>query len=205
MTRMKPVVIVQNWAAESPGTIGEYFQSHDIPFRLIRLYDNEALPAPQEIDRAIVLGCPCSMNQYQQHEWLKRLFAFTAEIVRQSVPSLSICFGAQLLARVLGARVEKNDVKEIGVYTTSLTEAGKEDPIFAGFDSEFPVFHWHSDTFRIPFGATHLATGADCRNQAFRLGRLVGIQFHLEPQPEEIPLWCDEYHEELEEIGKSKE
>ncbi|RME31958.1 MAG: type 1 glutamine amidotransferase [Candidatus Zixiibacteriota bacterium] len=204
-TVMKPVVIVQNWAAESPGTIGEYFSSRDIPFRTVHLYRDDPLPSPGEIDRAIVLGCPCSVNEYQQHEWLKRLFAFTADIVRQNVPYLGICFGAQLLARVLGARVEKNEVKEIGVYTASLTEAGVKDPIFSGFDMEFPVFHWHGDTFRIPFGATHLATGTECRNQAFGLGKLVGVQFHLEPRPEEVPLWCDEYSEELEEVGKSKD
>jgi GMP synthase (glutamine-hydrolysing) len=76
--------------------------------------------------------------------------------------------------------VEANKVKEIGAMPVTLTEDGAADPLFGGFDREFPVFQWHGDTFRIPFGATWLAQSSDCKNQAFRKGNLVGVQFHLE-------------------------
>ena len=202
---MKPVLIVQNWAAESPGTISEYLEEKGIPYQVCPLYENAPLPEPESSDRLIVLGCPYSMRDYREHEWLTRLFAHMAAAVRQDQPILGICFGAQMLAAILGAKVERNQRREIGIYDVALTEAGRSDPVFSGFPDRFPVFHWHGDTFRIPFGATHLATGADCPNQAFRKGRAVGVQFHLEPTAEEVPRWCDEYRQELSEEHKSPE
>ncbi|MCP4685867.1 MAG: type 1 glutamine amidotransferase, partial [bacterium] len=125
--------------------------------------------------------------------------------VRHDLPLLGICLGGQMLAKVLGAQVQKNAVPEIGLYKTRLTEAGRGDSIFTGFEDEFEVFHWHNDTFKIPYGAALLAEGDTCRNQAFRMGNAVALQFHLEPRPEEIPIWCDEYADELSTDNKSKE
>lgn len=202
---MKPVLIIQNWAAESPGTIGEYLDSKEIPYRVVHLYDGEALPDNDDVDRIIVLGGPLSLSVYREHDWLKELFTYTAQAVRDNRPLLADCFGAQMLAHVLGARVEPNGVKEIGFYNTRLTEEGQNDSIFEGFSSEFDVFQWHGDTYRIPFGAKHLAKSSDCINQAFRKGNAVGVQFHLEPQINEIPNWCDEFTKELTEFGLTKD
>jgi GMP synthase-like glutamine amidotransferase len=93
---------------------------------------------------------------------------------------------------------------EIGAYPVRLTGAGQSDPIFNGFPSIFPVFHWHGDTFAIPPGARRLAMDRDCPNQAFRSGRAVGLQFHLEVTPAAARSWADAYKEELRSIGKSK-
>jgi GMP synthase-like glutamine amidotransferase len=128
-----------------------------------------------------------------------------AAAVRKDLPLLGICLGGQMLAKVLGAQVRKNNVREIGIYKARLTEEGKADRLFAGFQDEFDVFHWHNDTFKISHGATFLAEGKDCRNQAFRKGNAVGLQFHVEPLPEEIPLWCDEYRDELVAENKTKD
>ncbi|MCX6834574.1 MAG: type 1 glutamine amidotransferase, partial [candidate division Zixibacteria bacterium] len=178
---------------------------NNVPFNVVRTYLGEALPRPTDIEATIVLGTPVSVRDYLQHEYLKRLFAFVAACVKHDLPLLGICFGGQFLARVLGADVTRNPVREIGIYRASLTDEGTKDKMFAGLPREIDVFHWHGDTFQIPFGATLLATGKTCRNQAFRKGNAVGIQFHIEPRTEEIPLWCDEYTQELAEEGKTKD
>jgi len=70
-----------------------------------------------------------------------------------------------------------------------LTEAGLADPLFRGLPPVVPVFQWHGDTFAIPAGGSLLATGSDCRNQAFRHGNSWGLQFHLEADRSSLAAW----------------
>lgn len=202
---MKPVVIIQNCEVESPGTIGAYLQEREIPFRVVRSFAGEQLPEPDEVGVLVVLGTPTSVTDYRKHDFLVDLFTLMTQKIRREQPILGICFGAQILAHALGARVEANKVKEIGAMPVTLTEDGAADPLFGGFDREFPVFQWHGDTFRIPFGATWMAQSSDCKNQAFRKGNLVGVQFHLEADLSEAPRWCDAYAKELAEEGRTKD
>ncbi len=202
---MKPVFVIQNCKIESPGTIGLYLQDRRIPFSVVRSFADDRLPSPEDFSVLIVLGTPKSVTEYRQYPYLVELFTLMTRTIRRGQPILGICFGAQLLAHTLGARVEPNKVKEIGAMTVTLTDEGASDPLFAGFDRDVPVFQWHGDTFRIPFGATHLAKSDDCKNQAFRKDNMVGLQFHLEADPDEVPLWCDAYAGELTEVGKTKD
>ncbi len=201
---MKPVLIIQNTPFESPGNVPAYLRERNISTQIVRSYVNDVFPEPDSVSAIINLGCPHSVTTYYQHDFLTKLYAYASGAVRANVPYLGICFGGQMLAKILGARVEANPVKEIGTYTVNLTEAGKSDPLFAGFPDTFPVFHWHGDTFRIPFDAAHLVSGEDCKNQAFRKGRLVALQFHLEALAEEVPSWCDVYADELAGFGAEK-
>ena len=202
---MRPILILQNCSDEPAGTILDYLAERELPHRTIHTY-REALPDDsQQFDAVINLGCPTSMTQYRDHEFLRNLFAFVSDVVRRNQHYLGICFSGQMLAAVLGARVEANPVKEIGNYELRLTEAGLADPLFAGFKQTFPVFHWHGDTFRIPHGAELLAEGDDCRNQAFRKDRQVAVQFHLEMTADTATFCCDAYPDELREVGKTRE
>jgi GMP synthase (glutamine-hydrolysing) len=51
------------------------------------------------------------------------------------------------------------------------------------------VFASHFDVFDPPPGATLLARGADRPNQAFRLGGVVGVQFHPEVDAARVAAW----------------
>ncbi|HKK21730.1 MAG TPA: type 1 glutamine amidotransferase [candidate division Zixibacteria bacterium] len=202
---MKPVLLIQNTPFESPGCVPSYLNDRGMPFSLVRSFeDGASFPAVESVSAVINFGCPHSVTRYTEHDFLKTLYSFVAQAVRANTSYLGICFGGQLLAKILGARVEANPVKEIGTYQVELTAEGKSDPLFAGFPERFPVFHWHGDTFRIPFDATHLVSGADCRNQAFRQGKFVALQFHLEALADEVPSWCNSYADELNEFGKTK-
>ncbi len=202
---MKPVLIIQNCDAESVGSFPAYLQEHQIPSIVVHSYLRQPFPALDKVQAVINLGCPLSVITYYEHPFLRDLYAFVAEIVRTDTPYLGVCFSAQLLAKVLGARVELNPVKEIGVYEVKLSETGQSEPLFEGFGSRFNVIQWHSDTFRIPFGAQALVEGVDCKNQAFRVGRTVGVQFHLEADAADVAKWCDAYPEELQMVGKTRE
>lgn len=202
---MKPILIIQNHPVESAGTILDYLTDRALPYQVTHLYKNHPLPSPENIEGVICLGCPTSVNRYTEVEFLRELYRYVGQVVRNEIPYIGICFGAQLLAKILGAKVEPNKIKEIGTYRVTLTEAGKENQLFDGFPDEFPVFHWHGDTFKIPFGCDNLIEGEDCKNQAFQKGNALGLQFHFEAKPSEVPKWCDAYSEELTEAGKSKQ
>jgi len=202
---MKPVCIIQNCTLESAGHLADYLDEKSIPYNVVRNHDGEALPEVANLEAAVVLGTPISVLGYQRYDYLKRLFAFLATAARRDLPLLSICGGGQLLARVLGAEVVKSPIREIGVYSVTLTDEGAKDRLFSGLPKKIEVFHWHGDAFEIPFGASLLATGENCRNQAFRKGNLVAILFHIEPRADQVPLWCDDYIAELEEEGLTKQ
>ncbi|MGH8015718.1 MAG: type 1 glutamine amidotransferase, partial [Candidatus Zixiibacteriota bacterium] len=201
---MKPVAIIQNCEVESAGNIKEYFSTRSIRYTETLSYKNQKFPDLSKVGAIINLGCPLSVTQCKNHKFLSSLFEFTKEVINQDKPHLGVCFGGQMLALALGAKVSANRKKEIGTSPIRLTNSGKKDPLFKGFKPEFPVFQWHGDTFGIPPGAANLAESDDCINQAFRKGRLAGVQFHLEADDEQVPLWCDTYIEELAGEGKDK-
>jgi GMP synthase (glutamine-hydrolysing) len=91
------------------------------------------------------------------------------------------------MARALGARVYPGRAKEIGWKKLSLTAGG--ETLLAPLKN-FPVLHWHGDTFDLPEGATNLATTDICDQQAFVYGRhALAFQFHPEAQERGFERW----------------
>ncbi|MDZ4723310.1 MAG: type 1 glutamine amidotransferase [candidate division Zixibacteria bacterium] len=200
---MKPILIIQNVDVEKGGAISDFFTRESIPYKQIQSYAVEKLPPINEIRAVVTLGAPFSANDAQKQEFTKEIYRFTAEAIRADIPYLGICYGSQLLAKVLGAAVVPHTSKEIGASTVRLTEAGLSDPLFAGFDPEFPVFQWHGEAFKLPFGSSLLCEGAECKNQAFRKRNAVGIQFHLDSRYDEIPDMCRTSPNDLADVNKS--
>lgn len=198
------VLIVQNCPVEGLGLYTARLQELGVTHHFLQPYAGQSFPPIDRYDAVIVGGTPVSVNDIRGHGFLLKERRFLAGAMDQGKAILAICFGAQLLAGLLGAAVSRNPVMEIGAYPVRLTAAGKSDPLFNGFPQTFPVFHWHGDTFAIPPNARCLATDRDCPNQAFRLGRAVGLQFHLEVTLAEARSWADAYKEELRSLGKSK-
>lgn len=110
-------------------------------------------------------------------------------LAREScTPVLGICFGAQLLARSLGARCYRAARPEIG-----WKRVGSLDP---GLVSDGPWFQWHFDTFDLPEGA-ELVAGNDVGPQAYVAGRDMGLQFHPEVTASIVRTWADSASAEL--------
>jgi GMP synthase-like glutamine amidotransferase len=112
--------------------------------------------------------------------------------VDADVPVLGLCFGGQMLARVLGGDVFRSDVSEIGWL-----EVRSNDPALV---PEGPWFQWHFDAFTLPPGATLIAESDVCP-QAFVAGRSLGLQFHPEVTPEIMDDWVRVYSHELDADG----
>lgn len=95
-----------------------------------------------------------------------------------------------MIAKVLGARVHRAAVPELGWGEVHSTPAASHDPLLRHFSVTETVLQWHYETFDIPPGSIHLAASEVCPNQAFRFGRRTwGMQFHLEASPQLIEQW----------------
>lgn len=144
-----------------------------------RFRAGDALPPAETVDGLIVMGGPMGVYDEALYSWMAAEKAFIKKIIAQNKPVLGICLGAQLIAEVLGAKVWKNDQREIGFFP--VTGDGKL------FPPEFTPFHWHGDTFGIPAGAKHLASSAATENQAFIYkDNVLALQFHLETTEESL-------------------
>jgi GMP synthase-like glutamine amidotransferase len=174
------VLVVMHVESEGPGVFGDLLAQSGAEVRLVRLHRGERLPRPEEVDAALVLGGPMNVYEEAQHPFLRDEDRFLREAAARSLPVLGVCLGAQLIAKATGAAVTKNPVPEVGWYTVALTAEGERDPLFRELPDQLPVLQWHGDTFAVPAGGILLATGKDCRNQAFRHGASWGLQFHLE-------------------------
>jgi GMP synthase (glutamine-hydrolysing) len=198
------VLVIQNCQTEGIGLYQNYLQDKNIGYTVVHAYNGRELPSIEFFDAFIVGGTPTSVYEAHNHDFLRRELTFISGIVKLDLPYLGICGGGQMLARVLGAQVRKNPVMEIGGYHVRLTQAGKKSRFFEGMPNQFPVFHWHSDTFDVPKGAELLAEGVDCRKQAFGYKRALALQFHLEVSPSIVSRWADAYGNELRRINKTK-
>jgi GMP synthase (glutamine-hydrolysing) len=72
--------------------------------------------------------------------------------------------------------------------------------VFAAAPDDLVTLQWHGDTFDLPKGAVRLAGSPAYPNQAFRVGRAYGVQFHLEVSGEMAREWAEvpEYVSSLE-------
>jgi GMP synthase-like glutamine amidotransferase len=187
------LVIVQNDPEVPPGTYGEYLREEGVAFRTVRPYTGDALPKLGEVAAAVVLGGAMGVYDTAAHPFLEAVKAFIAACARTGTPFLGICLGGQLLADVLGGRVDSGHLGEKGTLPVTLTPEGMADPLFAGIDREFVTFQWHDDSFVIPAGAVRLAMSPACPNQAFRCGACAyGTQFHPEVNKAIVESWARE-------------
>jgi GMP synthase (glutamine-hydrolysing) len=201
-------LIIQNDETETLGQYVQYLKTFRVGHTVLHAYSmdpDDFFPPVDYFDAFIVGPTPISANDVADHPYLRREWDYLGEIIESGKPCLGVCCGGQMLARKLGARVRRSPEKEVGGYEVRLTEEGREDPLFAGFPDEFPVFHWHSDMFEVPPGGSLLVEGDPCPIQAFGLGNVRGVIFHLEIDRREAGRWADAYPAELEAVGKTRE
>ncbi len=118
-------------------------------------------------------------------------------------PTLGVCFGAQMIAAALGARVYPGPAKEVGFHPLTIHDPAS--PL--GHLEAVPVLHWHGDTFDLPDGVELLASSPAYPHQAFRRGtNILALQFHaemgLDPRFDQ---WVDQWPDALAEAGSSPE
>jgi GMP synthase-like glutamine amidotransferase len=186
---MKPVAVFRHSATEGPGYFATFLAERSIPLELIRIDAGD--PLPQDIGAysgLVLMGGPMSVND--DLPWIPAVLDLIREAVRRDIPVLGHCLGGQLMAKALGGTVSRNPVKEIGWGEVQVLANPNAEIWFDGAPRTFFSFHWHGETFTIPEGATRILESPYCANQAYVMGKHLGMQCHVEMTPEMIEAWC---------------
>ncbi|HYA00548.1 MAG TPA: type 1 glutamine amidotransferase [Candidatus Binatia bacterium] len=181
------LVVIEHADDEGPGLVASVAARYGANLR--RVGAGDPLPGLEGLAALVVMGGPGSLTEAEPR--LAEEVALVHDGLTRGLPILGICLGAQLLAAACGAPVRRGERgEERGLGTVTLTPPGRDDLVFAGCGDRLPVVHWHQDAFEVPRGACHLARGDLYPNQAFRLGRAYGFQFHLEVDSRLLAAWA---------------
>ena len=95
----------------------------------LSVYDvvtKQEYPSLEDIDAVLLTGS--KHNAFDDDEWILKLVDFTKKVLDQRrVRIIGICFGHQIVGRVLGARVGMSDKGwETSVTAIDLTKRGQE-------------------------------------------------------------------------------
>ena len=184
-------LIIEHERATPGGLIYEWLADHDAEVDELRIDVEEREVDPSDYDLIVPLG-----SEFAAYDdtipWIEREKRLLQRAAEADVPVLGICFGGQLLARVLGGESFRAKTAEIGWLPVRTS-----DPELV---PEGPWFQWHFDTFTVPDGATVVAE-TDVGPQAYVIGRSLGVQFHPEITPEIMDDWVRVYRHELDESG----
>lgn len=193
---MKPVAIFRHARSEGPAYFATYLERREIPWKLIALDEGRAVPKDvRKFSGLAFMGGP--MSVHDALPWIEPALELAREAVRKEVPMLGHCLGGQLMSKALGGEVTRARVKEIGWGAVEVADNAVAREWFGGL-AGFESFHWHGEAFSIPPGATRVLSNAHCANQAFALGRHLGMQCHVEMTEDLIRSWCKGGADEIE-------
>ena len=196
---MEPVAIFRHAQSEGPAYFATYLDTRGIPWKLIKLDQGRSVPRdPRRFSGLCFMGGPMSVND--DLPWIKPALELVREALRKDVPVLGHCLGGQLMSKALGGEVTRTKVKEIGWGDVHVADNFVARAWFGPLAS-FESFHWHGESFSIPPGGTRILGNEHCANQAFALGKHLGLQCHVEMTEEMARTW---YRTGADEVEKSK-
>ena len=138
-------------------------------------------PDVSAYDVVVLMGSPWGVWEDERiGNWLLPELALMKSVHNAGTPILGICFGGQLMARVLGGSVARGPKAEVGWFEI---ESNNETLIPKG-----PWFQYHWDCWTTPPGASEIAK-TNLSPQAFTFGRTLALQFHPEIDAAVLDTW----------------
>jgi GMP synthase (glutamine-hydrolysing) len=168
------ILILAHQHDDSPGNLQAWLDHHAMTHSIVDVASKQ-LPEAGHYRALAILGS--SRSVYDDEPWILAEHEFVRHCIAAGTPVLGICFGAQLLAHVLGGKVRRMPRPELGWYDI----AG--EPPYGG-----TWFVWHGDEISPPPGSTVLATSPRCVH-AFANGNHLGVQYHPELTAAHIDYW----------------
>jgi GMP synthase-like glutamine amidotransferase len=184
-------LVVQHEQPTPGGYVHQWLEEREADQDIYRIDTEERQVDPRAYDIIVTLGSEFAAFD-DSIPWLGKEKELLLKAADADVPVLGICFGGQLLARVLGGESFRSEIAEIGWLPVRSREHG--------LVSDGPWFQWHFDSFTLPPGARLIADSA-VGPQAYTIGRSLGVQFHPEVTPEIMDAWVRAYRHELDQEG----
>jgi GMP synthase (glutamine-hydrolysing) len=191
-----PVVLVLHQQQSVPGYVGKWLEAEGYGLDIRRPRFGDPLPETLEHHAgAVIFGGPMSANDSEDYMRIETDWIGVA--LKEQKPYLGLCLGAQMLARLLGAKVTLDpDARvEIGYHAISPTCASSPMPP--------KVYQWHKEGFELPTTAKLLARSDGAfPNQAFQVGaKAIGLQFHPEITHGMVDGWTGRNPDKLTQVG----
>lgn len=175
---MKALVIA-NRGDDDAGHVGARLTQRGFELEIFhREGDGEV--ALYDVDLLVMLGSDWSVYWEQVANHVERESEAIRAAAANDLPVLGICYGGQLMSHALGGSTERAERTEIGWFDIDSDDHGLAPP--------GPWFEYHVDKFTPPPGADVFASTA-AGPQAYRLGRMLALQFHPEVSTEIIRRW----------------
>jgi GMP synthase-like glutamine amidotransferase len=188
----RTALVIEHERPTPPGLIADWLELRGIELEIVAIDDGQS-PREPISDYELIFSLGSEFPAYDDTiPWLATEMELLHTALDERVPIFGVCFGGQLLARVLGGEVMRSTREEIGWLGVN-----SDDPGLVGAG---PWFQWHFDTFTVPAKATTIAA-SPVGPQAFASERSFGVKFHPEVTPEIMERWVDSYRHELDETG----
>jgi GMP synthase (glutamine-hydrolysing) len=200
MTTLSPdfpdtIYAIQHLAFEDLGALEDVFYQLGFRVRYFEAGIDDLTKAMQHKGLTIILGGPIGVYETDDYPFLQQEIDLLKVRLKNNLPTLGICLGAQLIAHALGAKVYAGHEKEIGWSKISLS-SDENNPLAPLTDTA--VLHWHGDTFDLPEQAELLASSEIYPNQAFSVGKnILALQFHIEVAADSLEKWLIGHTREL--------
>ncbi len=170
--------------------------------------DTAQTPLPDTLsgyDAVISCGGTANTHERDIYPWIDPQIALLGEALRDGVPVIGLCLGAQLLTNAAGGNVYRCEPAEVGWVEVSTNAAASADPVLADVPGSFMAMQWHRYACELPPGAIELGRNSTCL-QAFRLGETAwGTQFHIEVTRDILLAWARWGGEDLAAAGYTQE
>jgi GMP synthase (glutamine-hydrolysing) len=195
-----PVILVLHQPQSVPGFVGKWLEAEGYGLDIRRPRFGDPLPETLEnYSGAVIFGGPMSANDSEDYMRIETDWIGVA--LKEQKPYLGLCLGAQMLARLLGAKVALDPQArvEIGYHLISPTT----ETAAASCPWPTRVYQWHKEGFELPSGAALLAqSDGPFPNQAFQVGsKAVGLQFHPEITHGMLDGWTGRNPDKLTQVG----
>ena len=200
------ILILQHIKIEDPGFIKDLMIKDEAELTTIELDEGEKIPSDlSKFDAMFCMGGPMDTWMEKEHPWLiDEKKAIKEFVVGLKKPYLGFCLGCQLLGEVVGGKVVKSNIPEIGMLNISFSNNKSNDALFSKFPDEITSLQWHSyevQGLENNKDVTHLASSPETKYQIFKYqNHAYGIQFHIEVKDTTVGEWgcVPEYKSALE-------